>query len=170
MIQVQPLEAGTLPPIKCKPLPKQAKSCPHCGNSRTRAISRKTALGYQMFFCKKCTRHFNERSGTPFNFLEVPTDVVFLVVQWYLEYNLSLRELAKMLSKRGLHVTHETVRDWVARFTFAVISLPCYEYQRCPSRKPQYIRETPIKVQGKWCILYRAFDRYGSLVDIRLSD
>ena len=59
---------------------------------------------------------FNERTGTPFNFLEYPTDVVLLVVLWRLRYKLSLRDLAEMFLERGLAFTHETVREWEARF------------------------------------------------------
>jgi putative transposase len=33
-----------------------------------------------------------------------------------------------------------------------------------------YADETYIKVQGRWCYLYRAIDRSGALVDVRLSE
>ena len=39
---------------------------------------KKTSLGYRIFRCARCGRHSNERSGTPFNDLSVPTDIVFL--------------------------------------------------------------------------------------------
>jgi hypothetical protein len=35
-----------------------------------------------------------ERTATPFKFLEVPTDIMFQVVLWWLSYKLSLRDLA----------------------------------------------------------------------------
>lgn len=44
---------------------------------------------------------FNARSGTPFNFLEYPTDIVRLVVLWRLRYKLSLQDLAEMFLERG---------------------------------------------------------------------
>jgi hypothetical protein len=58
-----------------------------------------------------CKRPFNERTGTPFNFLEYPTDIVLLVVLWRLRYKLSLRDLAEMCLERGFVFTHEAVRD-----------------------------------------------------------
>jgi putative transposase len=58
----------------------------------------------------------NERTGTPCNFLEFPTDVVLLVVRWRLRYRLSLRNLAEMFHERGFEFTHEAERDWEARF------------------------------------------------------
>jgi putative transposase len=45
-----------------------------------------------------CRRTFNERTGTVFNFLEMPTDIVFQVVLFRLRYKLSLRELPEIFS------------------------------------------------------------------------
>ena len=59
-------------------------SCPHCASLTTAAQPKTTALGYQTFRCGACRRSFNERTGTPFNFLEYPTDIVLLVVLWRL--------------------------------------------------------------------------------------
>jgi putative transposase len=33
-----------------------------------------------------------------------------------------------------------------------------------------YVDETYVKVQGRWCYLYRAIDRDGHLIDTRLSE
>ena len=54
------------------------------------------------------------RTGTPFNSLSVPSDVVFLVVLWRLRYPPSPRHLAEMFLKRGFAFSHETVRAWEA--------------------------------------------------------
>ncbi|GHO90148.1 hypothetical protein KSF_001960 [Reticulibacter mediterranei] len=55
-------------------------NCPHCASSITKEQMKQTFLGYRTFRCSACHRTFNERTGTPFNFLEYPTDVVLLVV------------------------------------------------------------------------------------------
>jgi putative transposase len=91
-------------------------SCPHCGAASTTEQTDRTALGYRKFRCQACQRLFNERTGTPFNFLEYPTDLVLLVVVWRLRYKLSLRDLAEMCLIRGFTFTHEAVRNWEARF------------------------------------------------------
>jgi transposase-like protein len=78
--------------------------------------AKKTVMGYRTFCCQQCTRTFNERTGTPFNYLEYPTDIVLLVVLWRLRYKLSLHDLAEMFLERGFEFTHEAVRDWEARF------------------------------------------------------
>ena len=87
--------------------------CPHCQSPLTREQN-KTSLGYRTFRCAACMRRCNEGSGTPFNDLSVPTDVVFLVVLWRLRYPLSLRHLAEMFLERGSASGHEPVRTWAA--------------------------------------------------------
>jgi putative transposase len=68
-------------------------TCPYCLSSRTKQRSKKTSLGYRTYQCQQCHRLFNERTGTPFNSLEYPTDIVLLVVFYRLRYKLSLRDL-----------------------------------------------------------------------------
>jgi transposase-like protein len=82
----------------------------------TKEQSKRTSLGYRTFRCSECKHIFNERTGTPFNFLEYPTDIVLLVVLWRLRYKLSLRDLAEMFLERGFVFTHEAVHDWETRF------------------------------------------------------
>ncbi|WP_220199485.1 hypothetical protein [Ktedonospora formicarum] len=91
-------------------------TCPHCASATTKEQAQKTALGYRPFRCSACKRLFNERTGTPFNFLENSTDIVLLVVLWRLRYKLSLRDLAEMFLERGWEFTHEAVREWKTRF------------------------------------------------------
>ncbi len=91
-------------------------NCLYCASTATKERTKKTSLGYRTFCCSACKRTFNERTGTSFNSLEYPTDVVLLVVLWRLRYKLSLRDLAEMFLERGFEFTHEAVRDSSARF------------------------------------------------------
>jgi len=91
--------------------------CPSGQGDATQELKRATALGYRLFRCRPCRRTFKERTGTLFNHLQVPTDSALLVVLWRLRYTLSLRDLAEMFLTRGFTFTHETVREWEARFT-----------------------------------------------------
>jgi transposase-like protein len=45
-------------------------NCPHCASPSTKEQRKITALGYRTFRYSDCKRTFNERTGTPFNFLE----------------------------------------------------------------------------------------------------
>ena len=91
-------------------------NCPHCTATSTKERAKKTKLGYATFFCPKCQPVFNERTGTPFTYLEFPTDVVLLAVLWRLRSKLSLRDVAEMFLARCFTFTHEAIRDWEARF------------------------------------------------------
>jgi putative transposase len=51
-------------------------SYPHCESTATAKRSDWTALGYRRFRCHACKRGPNERTGTLFNHLQYPTDVV----------------------------------------------------------------------------------------------
>src|SRR3712207_9105091 len=86
-------------------------TCPHCAATTTTELPKRTQLGYRTFRCSACRRQFNERTGTPYNYLEFPTDIVLLVVLWRLRYKLSLRDLAEMFLERGFEFTHETDRE-----------------------------------------------------------
>src|SRR5918997_1488174 len=143
--------------------------CPHCQSAATAQRSKTTQLGYRTFCCHACERTFNERTCTPYNYLEFPTDIVLLVVLWRLRYKLSLRDLAEMFLERGFEFTHEAVREWEARFA------PLVADQLRAKRKGQAGRswhtdETYIRVGGMWKYLYRAIDRDGNLVDSMLSE
>ncbi|GHP00388.1 hypothetical protein KSF_104350 [Reticulibacter mediterranei] len=144
-------------------------TCPHCTSATTKEQTQKTTLGYRVFRCSACKHLFNERTGTPFNFLEYPTDVILLVVLWRLRYKLSLRDLAEMFLVRGLVFTHEAVREWEARFA-PLLTDQLRTKRHGRAGKSWYVDETYIKVHGKWCYFYRAIDADGNLVDSRLSE
>jgi putative transposase len=125
-------------------------------------------LAIVCFRCGDCGRKSNERTGTPFNYREFPTDIVFEIVLCRLRYKLSLRNLAEMFLLRGFEFTHEAVRDGEERFA------PLLTEQLRRKRKGKvgrrwYVDETYLKVKGEWCYLYRAIDREGNLVDSMLS-
>lgn len=144
-------------------------NCPHCATTTTTKRAKKTKLGYVTFFCLRCRCTFNERTGTPFNYLEFPTDIVLLAVLWRLRYKLSLRDVAEMFLERGFAFTHEALRDWETRFT-PLIADQLRSKRNGQAGKSWYVDETYLKVHGKWCYLYRAIDHDGNLVDSMLSE
>src|SRR5438874_7977271 len=128
-------------------------NCPYCHSPLTTHLASKTSLGYRTFRCSDCRRKFNERTGTAYNHLQFPTDVVLLVVLWRLRYKLSLRDLAEMFLVRGFEFTHEAVRDWEARFA-PLITEQLRARRRGKAGRSWYVDESYIKVSGKWCYLY----------------
>lgn len=79
-------------------------NCPHCSSMTGTPLSRKTSLGYKVFRCSACRRTFNERTGTMYNHLQFPTDIVLLVVLW------------RLRAKRGFVLLP---RRWVVERSFA---------------------------------------------------
>ncbi len=144
-------------------------TCPQCASTATTALAKTTHLGSRIFRCQACRRTFNARTGTPFTYLEYPTDVVMLVVLWRLRYKLSLQELAEMFLSRGFAFTHEAVREWEARFA-PLLADQLRAKRRGHAGTSWYVDETYVKVHGAWCYLYRAIDRDGNLVDVSLSE
>ena len=143
--------------------------CPHCESADTKERRERTALGYRRFRCQTCKREFNERTGTSFNHLQYPTDVVCLVVLWRVRYKLSLRDLPEMFLERGLVFTHEAVREWEAQLA-PRLSETLRTHRRGRIGCSWYVDETFLKVKGRLVFLYRAIDREGNLVDVLLSE
>ena len=144
-------------------------TCPRCESRQTSRRARRTSLGYRTFACRSCHRIFNERTGSAFNDLQYPTDIVLVAVLWRLRYKLGFREVAEWLLERGYEVTHETVRDWEARFA-PLLSGQLRGKHRGRASRSWYIDETYVKVSGRWCYLYRAIDHDGELIDSMLSE
>src|ERR1700687_4892819 len=93
--------------------------------------------------------------------------LILWAVRWYLRYSLSLRDVEELLEERGLAADHTTVWRWVQRYG------PELE-QRLrrhlkPTNKSWRVDETYIRVQGRWCYLYRAIDSTGATIDFLLS-
>ncbi len=135
----------------------------------TNRRSRCTSLGYRTSACRAYHRIFNERTDTPFNNLQYPTDIVLLAVLWRLRYKLSFRDVAELLLQRGFEVTHETVRAWEFRFA-PLLADQLRARLRGRAGESWYLDETYVKVAGRWCYLYRAIDRDGELIDSMLSE
>jgi len=143
--------------------------CPHCAATATVEQPRRTALGYRISRCSQCRRIFNERTGTPYNHRQYPTDLVLLVVLWRLRYKRSLRDRAELFLDRGFVFSHEAVRDWEARFAPLLIAR-LRARRRGQQGTKWHADETYLRVEGRWCSLYRAIDRDGNLVDALLSE
>ncbi len=143
--------------------------CPRCQSKSTRTRRCRTSLGYKIYYCRRCGRRFNERTGKPYNDLQFPTDVVLMAVLWRLRYKLGFRDVAERLLQRGFEVSYETIRIWEYRFA-PLVSTKIRTRRRGKTGRSWYLDETYVKVSGRWCYLYRAIDRDGNLLDSMLSE
>ena len=143
--------------------------CPRWSSTATTRRQRRTALGYPRFNCRACGRRFHERTGTPFNDLQDPTDLVLLAGLWRLRYTRSFRDVAALLLERGFGVTHETIRIWECRCAPLWADRLRAKRRGCAGVSWS-IDETSVKVAGRGCSLYRASDRDGDLLDSMRSE
>ena len=138
-------------------------ACPDCTSTATTKRKGRNALGDRRFRCRACRRRFNERTGTPFNDLQDPTDIVLLAVLWRLRDKLGFRDVAERLLQRGFEVSHETIRAWEFRFA-PLLADRLRAKRRGHAGSSWYLDETDVNVAGRWCSLDRAIDREGVLL------
>ena len=143
--------------------------CIGCGSEAVTERPERTAQGYKRFRCRGCGKQFNERSGTLLNRAQYPSDIIALVVLWRLRYKLSLRGLPETFALRGMVLCHETVREWEAKLTPALAE-ELRRRRRGKAGCSWYVDETYVKVNGRWCYVYRAIDSTGALVDVLFSE
>jgi len=97
-----------------------------------------------------------------------PVEIILLCVRWYCKYGISYRDLAEMMSERGVSVNPSTIFRWVQRYA------PEIERRVRPCQGPRSgswrVDETYVRVGGRWRYLFRAVDKHGRLIASMLSD
>ncbi|WP_346293189.1 IS6 family transposase [Sphaerothrix gracilis] len=101
--------------------------------------------------------------------IKIPTNIVFQVLYRRICFKLSYRDVAELFWLRGFHFTHETVRHWSERFAAEFAEHIRNKRQQTFGRI-WYVDETYVRIQGKWCYLYRGIDEYGNLLNVQLSE
>lgn len=144
-------------------------NCPHCKHERSKQLKYTTTLGYQQYRCRGCQKQFNERTGTAFNFIEYPTEVVMMALHYYFRFKVSLDDVVLLMAIRGFYMSHQTLHNWVHRFGPELgMQLRSRRYKKNTDK--WHVDATYLRVEGRWCYFYRAIDKEGDLVDVYLSD
>ena len=94
-------------------------------------------------------------------------EVILCALRWYLAFPISYRDLAAMLSDRGVTVDHTTLFRWVQACAASLEQRVRRHLRLCTGS--WRVDETYIKVQGTWTYLYRAVDSLGQTIDVLLS-
>ena len=96
-----------------------------------------------------------------------PAEIIGHCVWLYHRFPLSFREVEEMMLQRGIVVSHETVRQWCAKFgqTYA------YGLRRRRARPGDkwHLDEVFIKINGTVHYLWRAVDQRGTVLDILVT-
>src|SRR5918995_3539064 len=93
-----------------------------------------------------------------------PAEVISHAVWLYFRFPLSLRMVEEMLAARGIHVSHETVRQWAMKFGE---SFAKQIRRRLPAPGDKWhLDEVAISIAGRKHWLWRAVDQHGVVLDI----
>ncbi len=95
------------------------------------------------------------------------SEVILWALRWYLAFPISYRDLASMLSDRGVGVDHTTLFRWVQAYA-AKLEQRVRRHLR-PCTGSWRVDETYMEVKGAWTYLYRAVDSLGQTIDFLLS-
>ena len=96
-----------------------------------------------------------------------PVEIILLCVRWYCKYGVSYRDLAEMMSERGVAVDPSTIFRWVQRYAPEIEKrVRPYQGHRSGSWR---VDETYVRVGGRWRYLCRAIDKKGRLIDSMLA-
>jgi transposase-like protein len=93
-----------------------------------------------------------------------PPMIIQHAVWLYLRFTLSYRDIEDLLAERGLDISYETVRRWVAKFG------PLFA-RELRSRRPRptgrwHLDEVVVTIRGKRFWLWRAVDDEGEVLDL----
>src|ERR671916_3143581 len=85
----------------------------------------------------------------------------------YHRFPLSFREVEEMMLQRGIILSHETVRQWCAKFgqTYA----NALRRRRARPGDKWHLDEVFIKINGTSHYLWRAVDQHGNVLDILVT-
>jgi putative transposase len=96
-----------------------------------------------------------------------PAEIISHCVWLYYRFPLSLREVQEMMLGRGIILSHETVRQWCAKFgqTYA----NALRRRRARPGDKWHLDEVFITINGQRRYLWRAVDQNGTVLDILVT-
>jgi transposase-like protein len=101
---------------------------------------------------------------SPYHGHRFPPVVIRHAVWLYLRFTLSFRDIEDLLAERGLDISYETIRCWVAKFG------PLFA-RELRKRRPRptgrwHMDEMVVTIAGKRFWLWRAVDSEGEVLDL----
>jgi putative transposase len=96
-----------------------------------------------------------------------PAEIIGHCVWLYHRFPLSFREIEEMMLGRGIILSHETVRQWCAKFgqTYA----NALRRRRARPGDKWHVDEVFIIISGQRRYLWRAVDQHGNVLDILVT-
>ena len=96
-----------------------------------------------------------------------PAEIIGHCVWLYHRFPLSFREIEEMMLARGIILSHETVRQWCAKFgqTYA----NALRRRRARPGDKWHVDEVFIMISGRRRYLWRAVDQHGNVLNILVT-
>jgi putative transposase len=82
----------------------------------------------------------------------------------YFRFTLSLRDVEKLLAQRGVEVSYETIRCWIAKFGPQIAAN--LRRRRSPPTGRWHLDEMFVRIGGRKMWLWRAVDDEGEVLDV----
>ena len=101
---------------------------------------------------------------SPYRGHRFPPQVIQHVVWLYLRFTLSFRDVEDLLAERGLDISYETVRHWVAKF--GPLFARKLRLRRARPTGRWHMDEMVLTIAGKRFWLWRAVDSEGEVLDL----
>jgi putative transposase len=114
----------------------------------------------------RARRAWYERLMQPLSYARhrFPPSVIQHAVWLYLRFTLSYRDIEELLAERGLDISYETVRRWVAKFRQAYARR--LRRSRVRPTAQWHLDEMVVRIGGKHMYLWRAVDDEGEVLDM----
>ena len=92
-----------------------------------------------------------------------PPEIIAHAVWLYCRFNLSFREVEEMFLERGIDISYETIRRWVAKFGPAIAS--GLRRRQLQPGDIWHLDEVVVTIKGRKFWLWRAVDQNGVVLD-----
>jgi transposase-like protein len=99
-----------------------------------------------------------------YRYCHFPPTIIQHSVWLYARFSLSYRDVEDLLAERGIVVSYETVRRWVAKFG-PQIARRLRQHRR-PAHPLWHLDEMFVSIGGKRMYLWRAIDQNGEILDV----
>jgi putative transposase len=100
----------------------------------------------------------------PYRGHRFPREVIAHAVRLYLRFALSFRDVEELLAERGVTVSYETVRRWVAKF--GVLYANELRRREVRAGRTWHLDEAATRIGGRLHWLWRAVDEHGRTLDV----
>ena len=99
-----------------------------------------------------------------YRYCHFPPTIVQHALWLYARFSLSFRDVEDLLAERGIIVSYETIRRWVAKFGPQIARR--LRHHRRPAHPLWHLDEMFVSIGGKPMYLWRAIDQNGDILDV----